>query len=74
MNAMMADISDVITSHHAMVADLIECGKRMIVSSFGQLTNEGCKREELREFATYHIAGLLRSIMTRVNEGKQLSN
>lgn len=74
MNQMMADIGDVITSHHASVADLLECGERILVSAFGQLMNDGCSFEEASAYATFRTTQLSKAIIARIARGKQVSN
>ena len=73
-NKMMADLADVITSHHAPVSDVIEAGQKMIVSSFGQLANEGCPYEDLVAYASFQSALLHKKIIERIKMRKPVSN
>lgn len=73
-NKMMADVGEVLMSHHARVTDILELGGRCFISAFGQLKNEGCTDEELTAYATFQTKKLDKAIQARIAEGKQELN
>lgn len=74
LNDMMADVGEVLMSHHARVTDILELGGRCFISAFGQLKNEGCTDEELTAYATFQTRQLNKAIQARIADGKQELN